>query len=65
MAQDFKFGDILRHNYISKTTDLLVLSSTDTSVTVRYIAQNRFHTQEFLREEVDFKPKFTASRVSF
>jgi hypothetical protein len=65
MAQEFKFGDILRHKFISKYTDLLVLSTTDTAVTVRYIAQDRFHTQEFLHAEVDFKQKSKSTRAFY
>lgn len=50
--QMFKFGDIVRHRYLSTEKDLVVIDCKEDILTVRYTESGVFYTQELSLYEI-------------
>lgn len=50
---EIKIGDIVRHRYILKGTDLSVVSLNGDKILVRYAGQGIFQSQELFLNEVE------------
>lgn len=55
--KEIKPGDFVRHRFLNKSTDLLVVLNNETKLLVRYVKDGVFHSEEFYLFEVEYYEK--------
>ncbi|TCD11639.1 hypothetical protein EZ449_05100 [Pedobacter frigidisoli] len=52
--KEIKIGDFVRHRFLNKTTDLLVVLNNETKILARYVKDGIFYSEEFYLFEVEY-----------
>jgi hypothetical protein len=59
-----KIGSFVRHRFLNKTTDLLVILNNETKILARYVKEGIFYSEEFYIFEVEPYEKKPLKRAS-